>query len=204
MVIFSVDIGVKELYTLKSFNFYINNIGSADLKVNSISISSNLTVDFISTPFIIVKDSSYNFSGTIKIVNFDATNLDFVDLFVSYNNGIEDVSDIYRYYINYKTILYNTYTQVITVSNINYIDNMICLYIDSDDLITNFSSIILLSIDDEVVNIFPNIYNISQNKIIYTFKDNVIKNRTVNDSIKFFISTSVKNIELKKLMYRSI
>lgn len=202
---YSVELGIKELYTLKNFSFDIINQGSADLQVDDITSTENISLDYINTPFTIVKDTSYNMRGYIKIINIgDSINNDYIDLNVSYNDGNEILTDVYRYYINYSSILYNTYTQVIKLSNINYINNMLILIIDSDNAISNFSSIILLSVDNEILNIFPIVYNLSDNKIAYIFKDNAIKNKIIDNDIRIFISNNTNDLELSKFLQRSI
>jgi len=198
---YSVELGIKELYTLKNFGFDIINQGTADLQIDDITSTDNLNIEYINTPFTIVKDTSYNLKGYIKIINIgNSINKDYIDLTVSYNDGNDEYSDIYRYWINYSSILYNTYTQIIELKNISYINNMLILTIDSDNDINNFSSIILLSVDNELVYIFPTIYNLSNNKIAYIFKDNVIKNKIVDSDIKLFISNDINNLELSKFL----
>ena len=202
---YSVELGIKELYTLKNFSFDIINQGSADLQVDDITSTDNIQLEYINTPFTIVKDTSQSVKGYIKVINIgDSINNDYIDLNVSYNDGENILTDVYRYYINYSSILYNTYTQVIELSNINYINNMLIIIIDSDNIINNFSSIILLSVDNESLNIFPIVYNLSDNKIAYIFKDDAIKNKIIDNDIKIFISNDTKNLELNKFLQRSI
>ena len=81
---------------------------------------------------------------------------------------------------------------------------MLILTIDSDNVVENFSSIILLSIDDNMLYLFPIVYNISNKKIIYIFKDNSIKNKVIDNNIKIFLSNDTKNLELSKISQRSI
>lgn len=200
-----VDLGIKELYTLKNFNFNIINQGNADLNITDITTTLNIDINYINTPFTIVQDTSFNMIGYIKIINVgDSYRKDYIDFNVAYNDGEVIQTDIYRYYINYSSILYNTYTQVIELSNINYIKNMLILTIDSDNVVENFSSIILLSIDDNMLYLFPIVYNISNKKIIYIFKDNSIKNKVIDNNIKIFLSNDTKNLELSKISQRSI
>jgi hypothetical protein len=197
---YDVNLGIKELYTLKNFNFDIINQGSADLNVTDITTTSNIDINYISTPFTIVQDTSFNMIGYVKIVNVgDSYREDHIDFNVSYNDGEVIQTDVYRYYINYSSILYNTYTQVIELSNINYIKNMLILIIDSDNIAENFSSIILLSIDDISLYLFPIVYNLSDKKIAYIFKDNSIKNKVVDNNIKIFLSNDTKKLELSKI-----
>ena len=205
MKLFYVDIGIKELYTLKNFSFDIVNSGSADITVLNVTTTENIKMDFISTPFSIIKDSVYNINGYIKIVNInEVTNVEYIDFYVSYNNGSEIIYETYRYYINYVGVIYNLYTQIIEVYNINYINNMLVLLFESDSNIEAFNSIVIISIDNVNVYIYPQVYKLSNNKIIYTFKDNYLKNKVIDNSIKFFISNQSNSIEINKMLYRSI
>jgi hypothetical protein len=197
---YNVNLGIKELYTLKSFNFDIINQGSTDLNVTDITTTPNIDIDYISTPFTIVQDTSFNMTGYIKIINIgDSYKKDCIDFSVSYNDGNVIQTDTYKYYINYSSVLYNTYTQVIELSNISYIKNKLILTIDTDNVIENFSSIILLSIDDNALYLFPIVYNLSDKKIVYIFEDNSIKNKVIDNNIKIFLSNDTKKMELSKI-----
>jgi len=82
---FDIDIGSRELYSLKNFNFDIINSGSADLQVDSIVTSSiNIELPYINTPFIVMKNTRYTIFGYIKIINRSLSNrLDYIDFNVS-------------------------------------------------------------------------------------------------------------------------
>ena len=56
MIEFEIELGLKELYTLKNFSFDINNTGSADLNIIDVTTSSNnIQMGYIKTPFVIDK-----------------------------------------------------------------------------------------------------------------------------------------------------
>jgi hypothetical protein len=64
MLEFNIDIGLKELWSLKNFSFDIINNGSADLQINDIIVSSNnIQIPYIATPFIIMQNVAYTLSG---------------------------------------------------------------------------------------------------------------------------------------------
>lgn len=205
MITTNINIGLKELYTLKNFSFDIHNSGTADLNILSVTYSDNIKMSNVSTPFSIIKDTSYTVNGYIKIVNVNnSIGNDYIDYYVSYTDDEGDHTDTYRYYINYNGVLYNTYTQVIEISNMNYIDNMFIILIDSDQTIDCITSIILLSIDDVNLYLFPLIYKLDDKKLIYVFKDNTLKNKVINDKIKILISSEKNTLEISNIKIRSI
>jgi len=85
MVNFDIDIGSRELYSLKNFNFDIINNGSADLQVDSIAASSiNIELPYINTPFIVMQNTRYTIFGYIKIINRSISHhIDYIDFNVS-------------------------------------------------------------------------------------------------------------------------
>jgi len=97
---FNINLGLKELYTLKNFSFDIINTGSADLQVDDITTSSeNVQLSYIKTPFIIMIDTTYSIFGYLKILNNGiSNNNDYIDFNVSYLTGDGTrVYDTYRY-----------------------------------------------------------------------------------------------------------
>jgi hypothetical protein len=95
---YNVELGIKELYTLKNFSFDIINQGTADLQIDEVTATDNLKLEYVNTPFTIVKDTSYNMNGYIKVINIgDSVGKDYIDLNVSYNDGNEIINDVYRY-----------------------------------------------------------------------------------------------------------
>lgn len=207
MLEFNIDIGLKELWSLKNFSFDIINNGSADLQINDIIVSSNnIQIPYIATPFIIMQNVAYTLSGQIKILNNGKSyKNDYIDFIVSYideHNIVND--DVYRYYLNYQSVFYNSYTQLLDINNINYIKNLLVLYFDYDATINDIPKIILTKIDDKDYYIFPNLYKISNNKLLFIFNDNSIKSLIINNKINFFINSNKNLINLNKLSYRSI
>lgn len=207
MIEFNIDIGLKELQTFKNFTFDIVNNGSADLQVDEIIISSdNIQLPYIATPFIIIQNSTYPLSGYIKILNNgNSFHNDYIDFNISYTDEMNVIhTDVYRYQLNYNSVFYNSYTQLISINNIQYIKNMLILYFDYDSTSITFPNIILTKIDDSDYYIFPKLYKISDNKMMYVFIDNKLRGLIVNDNIKFFMNANEQYSELKRLSYRSI
>jgi hypothetical protein len=81
---------------------------------------------------------------------------------------------------------------------------MLILYFDYDSTSITFPNIILTKIDDSDYYIFPKLYKISDNKMMYVFIDNKLRGLIVNDNIKFFMNANEQYSELKRLSYRSI
>ena len=69
MQYFTIDLGPKELFSLKNFTFEIQNNGSADLSVDTISPSSK-DISLISTslPFYIIQNKAYTVNGYLKVL----------------------------------------------------------------------------------------------------------------------------------------
>jgi hypothetical protein len=207
MIEFNIDLGLRELYSLSNFSFDIINTGSADLQVEDINISSeNIQLSYIKTPFIIMLDTAFSLFGYLKILNKgNSFQKDYIDFEVSYiTEENEKIYDTYRYYLNYESQFYNIYTQYIKIKNINYINNMLLLYIDSDIAILNDLKVILVSADNVQYYVFPKKYKISDKKVVYIYDDNIIKNTVINSDITFFITSDINNLEIKQLSYRSI
>jgi hypothetical protein len=96
-------------------------------------------------------------------------------------------------------LIYQSYTQNLKIKNINYIKNILAIYYDSDETISTNYNIILKSIDNKELNIFPEIYNISDYKKIFVFNDKLLKGYIINSDIVFFITTDIGTLELKRL-----
>ena len=100
MVEFEIELGLKELYTLKNFSFDIINSGSADLNILDITTSSpNVQLTYIKTPFVIMLSTSYTINGYLKILNTgNSIKNDYIEFSVSYiNEDSTIVYDTYRY-----------------------------------------------------------------------------------------------------------
>lgn len=204
---FDIDIGSRELYSLKNFNFDIINSGSADLQVDSIVTSSiNIELPYINTPFIVMKNTRYTIFGYIKIINRSLSNrLDYIDFNVSQiNEDTTTMYDIYRYYINYEGIVYPTFLNISTISNITYIKNMLILYIDSDNIIDDSINVILKSIDGFDYYIFPKKYKITDTKYCFIYTHNSITNKIVDIGIKLLTMYQSDAIELYRFCYRTM
>lgn len=143
--------------------------------------------------------------GDLKILNAgDSTGNDYIDYEVSW---VDETSvtqtDTLRYYLNYDGIMQESFTQILKVTNISYIKNMICLLFDTD-ITSAIPDILLRSIDDIDYNIFSRVYRISDDKFVFVFMDNTISNFVVDDNITFAIFSDSQNMEISKISYRTI
>jgi hypothetical protein len=202
---FDIDIGSRELYSLKNFSFDIINNGSADLQIDSITVSStNVELPYINTPFIIMQNTTYTIFGYIKILNAAISNrVDYIDFNVSWlNEHTIRIYDVYRYYLNYEGILYPAFYNIININSITFIKNMLIIYIDNDSTIDPHLNLILKSIDEFDYFIFPKKYKISDRKYCYMFNDNNITNKIIDNNIKFISTYNNKSIDINKISYR--
>jgi hypothetical protein len=210
MLEFNINLESKEVYTLKNFSFDIHNNGSADLQIDDIRTSSNnVSTIYTKTPFIIPQNKFYTLSGYLKIINIgDSTGNDYIECDVSWTDEFgETVTDVYRYFLNYNgTINIGSYTSVFTISNVEYISNMLLLVIDLSENLEDqeLPNIVLKSIDGNDVYIFPKIYRISANKVVYAFMENSITSLMVTDAIQFHLVYKENNLDINKISYRSI
>jgi len=202
---FDIDIGSRELYSLKNFSFDIINNGSADLQIDSITVSStNVELPYINTPFIIMQNTTYTIFGYIKILNAAISNrVDYIDFNVSWiNEHTIRIYDVYRYYLNYEGIVYPAFYNIININSITFIKNMLIIYIDNDSTIDPHLNLILKSIDEFDYFIFPKKYKISDRKYCYMFNDNNITNKIIDNNIKFISAYNNKSIDINKVSYR--
>lgn len=202
---FDIDIGSRELYSLKNFSFDIINNGSADLQIDSITVSStNVELPYINTPFIIMQNTTYTIFGYIKILNAAISNrVDYIDFNVSWiNEHTIRIYDVYRYYLNYEGIVYPAFYNIININSITFIKNMLIIYIDNDSTIDPHLNLILKSIDEFDYFIFPKKYKISDRKYCYMFNDNNITNKIIDNNIKFISIYNNNSIDVNKISYR--
>ena len=207
MEYFDVDIGLRELYSLKNFNFDIINNGSADIDINRISTSSeNIEIPFINLPFTIMQNSTYSMYGYIKILNNDKSfHNDYIDLDISFKdeNGYVN-TDVYRYFINYEGTIYPSYTNIIEINNILYINNILSIQFSADVDIINWPTVVLKSIDNYDYYIFPEKYILSSNKIAYVFYDNLIMNKYITNNIKLLMISDFNYLNILTMTHRTI
>ena len=206
---FTIDLGPKEVFTLKNFSFNVQNTGSADLSVNSVHVSSNdITLLSTSVPFQIIQNSSYSPNGYLKILyQGDTTAKYHIDFNVSQTDETNVMqTDVLRYNLNYNGILESKFTEIFQTSQITYINNMLVLTIEFADsfLNQNFPNIIIKSIDDTDFNLLPKIYRLSDKILTYVFKDNFIINKIISSNITFFIIHESESLRIKNITYRSI
>lgn len=206
---YDIELGEKELYTLKNQSFNINNVGSADLQVDNIKLSSdNIDILYTTTPFYIIQNNSFNFSGYLKIINFnDSTRIDYIECDVSQTNELnEKIYDVYRYYLNYTGMLTKKYVQTFKINNINYIKDLLLITIEFNNELTdqNYPNMIIFSIDNIKRYIFPKIYRISKHQIVYVYNEKSIKNLIIDDHIQMNIIYNNNSLDTHKIAYRSI
>lgn len=206
---FNIDLGTKEIYSLKNQGFDIFNNGSADLQVDSIKLSSNnIIMTYTKTPFNIIMSKSYTLSGYLKIVLFgDSTGIDYIECDVSWLNEFgERQYDKHRYYLNYVGNVNNQYVQLFEIKNVNYIKDIFILKFEFNDIFVNqsYPNIIIKSIDDTDLFIFPKVYRMSDNKIVYVYKENSLANLIINDKIIMNVIFDSPTLDVYKISYRSI
>jgi hypothetical protein len=73
------------------------------------------------------------------------------------------------------------------------------IFIDQD-----YPNIVLVSIDNDNVYVLPKIHRMSDNILTYTFRDNNILNKVVNNNIIFNIIYTENKLDIGKISYRSI
>lgn len=206
---FNIDLGIKEIFSLKNFSFDIYNNGSADLQVNSIIASSpDIILVAASIPIQIIQNTSFTPSGYLKILyQGDQTNVYYIDFHVSWTNELGVLqTDVHRYWLNYTGALTSTYTEIVETNKIFYINNMLVLSLEFsiDSTSTHIPNIVLKSIDNEPCYVFPKVYRVTDKIVSYIFKDNNLVNRVINNKIIFFITHNEKLLKIKNVSYRSI
>ncbi len=206
---FNVDLGTKEIYSLKNQSFDIANNGSADLSVDSINLSSdNIVMTFTKTPFQIIQNMTYSLSGYLKILTFeDSTAVDYIECDVSWLDEYGDTqTDVYRYYLNYVGSINHQYVQTFDIRNINYIKDMLVIRMDFNEAFPdqNYPNMIIKAIDSTPYHIFPKIYRMSATSIVYVYKDNDINNIIIDDKIQMNVIFNQPELDIHKISYRSI
>jgi isocitrate/isopropylmalate dehydrogenase len=83
---------------------------------------------------------------------------------------------------------------------------MLILLIESNDDISTdtYPNIIIHSIDNQNVFVFPKIYRISTNKVAYIYQDSNMNNKIIDNNVRFNVIHSKKSFDVYKISYRSI
>ena len=207
MIVNTVNLGIKKIYTNSYFTFDIINSGTTDIFIYDSTVSSdNVFLNYIKYPVTIPISNMQSFNGYLKILDTnDSTGVNYVDFFTYYlSDGGSEIYDTYRYYLDYFGVMDKSYTNIQTINNIRNINNMLILFIDVYDILTEIPKVILSSIDNQEVNILPRTYKISSNKVIYLYYDNKLINRIIDNELKFIILSENKNNNILSISQRTI
>lgn len=209
MLEFNINLGTKEIYSLKNQSFDIHNNGSADLQIDSIRLSSsNVVMLYTKTPFLILQNKFYTLNGYLKIITFDdSTGVDYIECDVSQTDEQGDTqTDVYKYYLDYVGNINNQYVQTFSVNTVTYIKDIFYILIEFSEPFVdqNYPNIIIHTIDNTSKYIFPNVYRVSDRTIAYIYKDDAISNLIIEDHIQMNMIYNKTELDVHKISYRSI